>query len=116
MNPWVRLSRNGAVASILTLLLLCVAWETFLAPLRPGSLMWIKALPLLLPLPGLIKGRRYTYQWCSMFVLIWFIEGIMRGWGDHGLSQRLAQLEILLSVLAFAATVVYARLTRRPAT
>ncbi len=86
-----------------------------LVPLRPGSLLWIKALPLLLPLPGLIRGHRYTYQWTSMFILLWFVEGIMRAWGDHGLSQRLALGEVLLSVLVFVATVAYARLNRKAA-
>jgi len=92
---------------------LCVAWELWLAPLRPGgSLMALKALPLTAPLSGILFGRRYTYQWSSMLILAYFTEGVMRGWGDGGLSQRLAFAEIALSLLFFAAAVAYARLTR----
>ena len=95
------------------LILLCVAWELWLAPLRPGgSLLALKALPLALPLAGVFSGKRYTYQWSSMLILAYFAEGVMRAWGDTGLSQVLAFLEVLLSVLFFAAAVAYARLTR----
>lgn len=110
--PIVRLARNATVAGTLALLMLCILWETTLAPIRPGSWLWIKALPLLLPLRGLIAGRRYTYQWMCMFVLLWFTEGVMRAWGDRGTSQWLAGLEVFLSLLIFTATVVYARFTR----
>ncbi|WP_269533698.1 DUF2069 domain-containing protein [Chitinimonas sp. BJYL2] len=111
----IRLSRDLTVASLLALIALCILWEAWLAPLRPGSLLWIKGLPLLLPLPGVLRGRRYTYQWLSMFVLAWFIEGVMRAWSDVGTIRYLAVLEIILSVLVFVGTVVFSRLTRQPA-
>ncbi|MBV1774481.1 DUF2069 domain-containing protein [Burkholderiaceae bacterium DAT-1] len=110
---WIRLSRNATVAGTLALLALCILWETLLAPLRPGSLMWLKAAPLLLPLPGLLRGKRYTYQWMSMYILIWFIEGTMRAWADHGTSAYLAAVEIVLAVWVFAFTCLFARLTRQ---
>lgn len=109
----MKVLRGTATASLVALIVLCVAWELWLAPLRPGgSLMALKALPLALPLGGIWSGRRYTYQWSSMLVLAYFSEGVMRAWGDTGLSQALALLEVLLSVLFFAAVVAYARLTR----
>ena len=38
----------GTVASLLLLIALCIAWETVLAPLRPGgSWLVLKVLPLL---------------------------------------------------------------------
>jgi uncharacterized membrane protein len=97
---------------MLALFALCLLWEAWLAPLRPGSLLWIKALPLLLPLPGVLRGRRYTYQWLSMFVLAWFIEGVMRGWGDHGTIRYLALVEVALSTWVFAGAVLFARFQR----
>lgn len=113
MSPLPRWSRNGAVAAMLALIALCLAWELWLAPLHPGgSWLWIKALPLLWPLPGLIRGRRYTYQWTSMFVLAWFTEGVMRAWSDRGASQWLAGIEIALSVIVFACVVLYSKHTR----
>jgi uncharacterized membrane protein len=70
---------------------------------------------LAIPLYGILFGRRYTYQWTSMFILAYFTEGVMRGWGDRGLSQTLALIEVALSLVFFAAVVAYARLTRAAA-
>ena len=97
-------------------MVLCLAWELWLAPLRPGgSYLALKAAPLALPLYGILYGRRYTYQWSSMFVLAYFTEGVVRAWSERGASQVLALLEIALSVTFFAAVVAYARLTRASA-
>jgi len=95
------------------LLALCLAWELWLAPIRPGgSLLALKALPLAAALYGVVRGARYTYQWSAMLVLAYFVEGVMRGWSERGLSQRLALAEIALSVLLFVCMVAYARLSR----
>jgi uncharacterized membrane protein len=98
------------------LIALCLAWELWLAPLRPGgSAAALKALPLALPLGGILKGKRYTYQWSSMLILAYFAEGVTRAWSERGASQLLAGLEILLSLAFFAAAISYARLTRSAA-
>lgn len=99
--------------SLVGLIALCLAWELWLAPLRPGgSLMALKALPLALPLVGIISGNRYTYQWAAMLILVYFAEGVTRAWSERGLSQWLASTEILLSLAFFAAAVSYVRCTR----
>jgi len=93
--------------------LLCLLWELWLAPLRPGgSLAALKALPLALPLSGILGGRRYTYQWSSMLILAYFAEGVTRAWSERGLVQALSGAEIVLSLLFFAAAVAFARLKR----
>jgi len=105
-----------ATSSLLLLFGLCLAWELWLAPLRPGgTLMALKAMPLLLAVRGIAAGRRYTYQWSSMLILAYFAEGVMRAWSERGLSQALAGAEIALSLVFFAAAVGYARLTRAAA-
>jgi len=105
-----------ASATLGALILLCVGWELWLAPLRPGgSLLALKALPLALPLAGILKGKRYTYQWSSMLILAYVAEGATRAWSDKGLSQTLAFGEVLLSLVFFAAAVSYARTTRAAA-
>jgi len=109
----VKALRTVAVSSLAALILLCLAWELWLAPLRPGgSLLALKALPLALPLAGILGGKRYTYQWSSMLILAYLAEGVTRAWSERGTSQLLASMEILLSLLFFAAAVSYARLTR----
>ena len=103
----------GASISLVGLILLCVAWESVLAPLKPnGSLLILKAVPLLLPLFGILKGRRYTYQWASMFILLYFTEGAVRAWSDAGISAKLAMIEVVLSLIFFMCAIFYAKLTR----
>ena len=105
--------RAAASAALIALMALCLAWELWLAPLRPGgSLLALKALPLALALPGVLQGRRYTYQWSSMLVLAYFAEGATRAWAESGMARELAMGEIALSLAFFAAAVSYARLSR----
>ena len=93
--------------------MLSLAWELWLAPLRlGGSLLALKALPLTLALSGILKGKRYTYQWSSMLILAYMAEGVTRAISDSGTSQKLAMLQAVLSIAFFAAAVAYARWTR----
>lgn len=102
--------QHVASASLVALIFLCVAWELWLAPLRPGgSWLVLKALPLLAPLMGILKGRRYTYQWAPMLVLAYFTEGVVRAWSDTGLSAWLAGFEAVLAVMFFFAAIYYAK-------
>ena len=111
----MRIAHAAASASLVALVFLCVDWEMWLAPLRPGgSLLALKMAPLLFALPGVLRGRRYTYQWSSMLILAYFAEGVVRAWSEQGLSRGAAVGEIVLSLIFFAATVAYARLTRAP--
>ena len=113
---YVPIFRSTAFASLVALLALCLLWELWLAPLRPGgSLLAWKAAPLALPLAGIYAGRRYTYQWSSLLVLAYLAEGVVRAWSESGISQMLAAVEIALSVVCFSSLVTYARLTRAAA-
>lgn len=108
-----RASANAAAIVLIALIFLCLGWELWLAPLREGgSWLALKALPLLLPLFGVLRERRYTFQWSSMFILLYFCEGVVRAWSEHGTTQALALAEILFAVLYFVAAVLYARYTR----
>jgi uncharacterized membrane protein len=110
LHPSARACHFIAIATLIGLIALCLAWETVLAPLRPGgSWLMLKAVPLLLPLFGILRGKRYTYQWASMFVMFYFTEGVVRAWSDRGLSSSLALVEVLLSVSFFVAAIFYAR-------
>ncbi|MDR3412323.1 MAG: DUF2069 domain-containing protein, partial [Formivibrio sp.] len=81
---WKRLLQWGAVTMLLLLIALCIAWELWWAPLRiGGSFLVFKAVPLLLPMRGILLGRRYTAQWSSLFILLWMAEGAMRMGSDH---------------------------------
>lgn len=106
----VAATRWLAVGSLLGLIVLSLAWELWLAPLRPGgSWLALKALPLAVPLAGLLKRRMYTYRWVSLLVWLYFIEGVVRASGDRGLSAWLAGLEIVLCLTLFAACALHVR-------
>ncbi|MFZ4535263.1 DUF2069 domain-containing protein [Propionivibrio sp.] len=99
--------------SLIVLIFLCLAWELRLAPIQPGgSWLVLKCIPLLAPLFGILHGRRYTYQWSSMLILLYFTEGVVRANTETGTSQWLAVIEIGLSLIFFCAVIGYARLNR----
>ena len=111
MNPWFN---RLASISLVALLFLCLAWELWLAPLRPaGTMLALKALPLLLPLFGILRGKRYTHQWTSMLALAYVVEGLVRAASDQGASQALAMAETVLATLLFAGCLGHVRASTR---
>ncbi|OPF64055.1 MULTISPECIES: DUF2069 domain-containing protein [unclassified Hydrogenophaga] len=110
-------SRQLAVASLVALIALCLAWELWLAPLRPGgSWLVLKVLPLTIPLAGLLKNRMYTYRWLSLLVWLYAAEGAVRMTSDpSSLSALLAGIELLLCVVLFVACTWHIRTRLRAA-
>lgn len=109
-NPTQKLCYFGAAISLVALILLCVAWELVLDPLRPGgSWMVLKVLPLLLPLRGILKRDIYTMQWSSMLILLYLLEGLVRATSDKGLSATLGWIEVALVSIFFFCTILYLR-------
>jgi len=98
----VRRTRALAVAATLALIALGLAWELWLAPTGRGTLA-LKVLPLLLPLPGLLRLRLYTYRWLSLGVWLYVAEGAMRAGSDRGLSATLAVIEVVIALILFTA-------------
>ena len=112
----VAATRWVATSSLLALIVLCLAWELVLAPVRPGgSWLAIKALPLCIPLAGLLKNRMYTYRWVSLVIWLYFTEGVVRGWGDKPPSQWLAWGEVALCLVLFTACTLHVRVRQRNA-
>jgi len=105
-----------AVVSLLGLIVLSLVWELWAAPLRPGgSLLALKAVPLCVPLAGLLKNRMYTYRWVSLLVWLYFTEGVVRAWGDRAPGNWLALLEVVLCLALFSACAFHVRLRLRNA-
>ena len=110
-SPAVAATRTVAVVSLLALIVLCLAWELVLAPVRPGgSWLALKALPLCIPLAGLLKNRMYTYRWLSLMVWLYVMEGAVRAWSDRAPSSYYALLEAILCVALFVACAMHIRL------
>ena len=114
--PAARRARTVALGAFVALVVLGMAWEFWLAPLRPGgSWLALKVLPLVLGIPGLRAWRLRSYQAWSMGILIYLCEGLVRATSDTGLSARLAALETVLALIAFAALLLHVRARRHAA-
>jgi uncharacterized membrane protein len=99
-----------ACISLIALIFLCLAWELRLAPIHTGgSWLVLKCIPLLAPLLGILNGRRYTYQWSTLLILLYLIEGVVRATSESGAVRWLASFEILLALLFFCACIGYVR-------
>ncbi|HSW82237.1 MAG TPA: DUF2069 domain-containing protein [Usitatibacter sp.] len=103
----------AACASLVALIFLCLAWEIFLAPLKPGgSWLALKALPLLAPLFGVLRERRYTFQWSTLLIWAYVAEGATRAYTDRGMSAGLAAAEFALALAYFFGAVIWLRSSR----
>lgn len=106
-----------AWVSLVGLIILCVGWELWWAPLRPGgTLMALKAVPLLFAVRGVYRRNLYTLQWVAMLSLLYLMEGVVRAWSDlSSLSSSLAVLEVVLSLGLYVGAVLYVRPAKRAA-
>ena len=103
-------TRYLAFGSTVGLIVLGVAWEMWLSPIRPGgSLLALKVLPLFVPLAGILRNRMYTYRWLSLLVWLYFTEGATRAWSDRPPGNYLALIEVFLCLLLFAACAMHVR-------
>jgi uncharacterized membrane protein len=106
----VRWTRGIAVGSLLGLIVLSLLWELWLAPLHPGgSWLALKALPLVVPLTGMLKNRLYTYRWVSLMIWLYFIEGVVRATSDRSPSWIFAAIEVVLCLSLFVACAMQVR-------
>ncbi len=113
-DPLLERVRALAVACLLALIMLGLAWELWLAP--TGNRTWaLKVLPLAGALAGLLKHRMYTYRWVSLLVWLYVAEGAVRATTERGIVVPLALAEIVLSLMLFAACAVHVRWRLRQA-
>lgn len=121
MNQHALTVHRAGVTLLLGLAAWCIAWEWFVAPIRPGgSWLVLKVIPLLLPLWTISTNaarRRYAYQWSTLVIWLYFAEGVVRAWSDIStISQLMALGEVLLSVGVFVAAVMFIRRDTRSRT
>jgi uncharacterized membrane protein len=111
--PRIELARRASLALLIALILLCLAWELLLAPVRPGgSWLALKALPLMACVWGVHIARRRTFQVLSLLVWLYVLEGLTRMLGDKGFSSVLSIAEALLAAALFVSVAAYAKWTR----
>lgn len=96
-----------ASAATLDLIIVCIAWEWFISPLRPdGSWLILKAVPLIVMLPGIWSAKVYTMQWGTMLILIYSTEALVRI-SESGWNFWMALIELFLSVIIFICLLLY---------
>jgi len=108
-----RARRQTLVAA--ALLGACIVAAALPAFVWPASLVRLAILlvPLLLPLPGLLRGQRRTYAWATLCVTPYFIYGLTEVIANP--AVRTAAGAILFASLAWFITLVnYLRATRPP--
>jgi uncharacterized membrane protein len=110
-NPYQLL----ATAAFIDLFILCVAWEWFISPLRPGgSWLILKGVPLLFAIQGLWNGKVYTMQWASMLILLYITEGLARIL-ETGANFWMALIETTLATISFVCLLIYLKPIKKEA-
>lgn len=92
--------------TVIALILVCAAWETIGAPIRPLSegFSWLALKGvLLLPLVSrLWRVERRAFQILTLLILLYFTEGCVRAFSDISFASRAyAWGEIMLSLIIF---------------
>jgi uncharacterized membrane protein len=115
LSPKTRFFRQLALISYLSLLLWVLLWH-FLLGADEGysvlfiTLMWV--VPLLFPLPGILRARPYTHAWANFVLMFYLLHGLTAVYALE--NERLyAAIEILLASLAFTGCSFFARLRGR---
>ena len=90
-----------------------VAWEGFIDPIRDGSWLWLKVAPLAMAVPGLLKGRIYTFQWMSLLIWLYVCEALVRiiglQWQERALAAGWLVLGLALTAVILQSIRKYKR-------
>ena len=98
--------------SVLFACQLALAW-----PALGIDLYWVAlaSLPLLIPLPGLLRNRLYTYRWVGFLMLIYFCVGVSEAMVNPALRVY-GTLTTLSSLALFLGAIYNARYLGKLAT
>jgi uncharacterized membrane protein len=97
---------SAARGSYLSLIVLVILWEGWLAPSTyapPAVWLTLKSVPLLLPLRGVLLARPRSIVIASLVLLLYMLEAIVLLWVAReqsliGISERsLALIELVLT-------------------
>lgn len=100
-----------ALAGYFALLALLLNWHTWLAPparVPISVVLLLVAVPLLVPLRGLLHGRVYTHAWTSFLALAYFalaVDAIAAGVEPAWLGWT----ALIASLTLFAGAIGYTR-------
>jgi uncharacterized membrane protein len=101
------------IAGMVALALLEFLWEMALAPLPGGRWLAVKALPLLVLLPGVARGDRRPRQWLALLVPWYLAEALVRALTEPGRHGLVAGMAAALAAITFGAVLAWFRAERR---
>lgn len=93
-------------ANVTALLIVVAAWSAS-EPRRSG-LTLLAVAPLLLPLPGLWRGSRYTAAWASLLIIPYMLFGLVEVVANPA-ARFIAGLELFVSFVLFGGLLILAR-------
>lgn len=110
LKPRVRLMRGLSLACFFGLIaLLCVYYLLFanLHGARPWVILLIELVPLLLLVPGMLKGSPRGHSFTCYVVNLYLIKGALAAYDPN--RQVFGLLEIAASVAVFCSSMLYVR-------
>lgn len=104
-----------AQASLVALVAVGLAWELWLAPLRPGgSWLALKVLPIALTLPGVLRRQVMPLQWALLATPLYIAEAAVR-LADPWPNPACAAAELVCALAFFGAAIAVLRPLKRAA-
>jgi uncharacterized membrane protein len=106
-------ARILALVGLMSLIGCLFYWYGALLPSRLGT--WLPALlatPLLLPLPGLIRGKAYTHAWTSLLSLLYLTWALTELLANPP-ARVVAYPAFFSALMLFTGCVMFVRLDKR---
>lgn len=115
MSTQTQFFRRLALFGYIGLLIWVLLWNFVLTEDQNYSmtfliLFWV--LPILLPGPGIIKGKPYTHAWANFIIMIYLMHGLTSLWTEDT-EWVYALIEVILATIMFVGCCYYARFRGR---
>lgn len=110
--PAMKRSARWTIAVLAALIAVVLAWQLSKGiSLARTVLAILLAVPLMLPVKGLIRGDRRTYAWATLCVIPYFVLGITEAVANP-LQRLWAAACLALALTLFVCLIVFLRVTR----
>jgi uncharacterized membrane protein len=105
------LQTNARFLTIVLWVAIALSFAAWMAAGYSWALCLLAILPLLAPLNGLIRGRRYTYSWATLFAIPYLAFAITELLVNPK-ARWVASLSLLLVFAWFCVMILYLRASR----